>query len=347
MNSLTLLALLDEMGPSVSDLHLVAGQPPVFRDAGTLIRREGPTLTSEEIAALVLPQLSESVQERYASGHEALCTVHHGAQRFRLQVTRERGQCAAAVRVVPSKVPTLAELELGPIFEKIVQSKRGLIIVTGPTGSGKSTTIAAMVEEINQTRAERILTIEDPMIYAFTSKQSLITQQEVGSDVREFPAALRAALNSDPDVLLIGELRDLESIHLALTLAETGHLVLTPMQCTTTTEAIARLVDAFPQAMAESVRRKLSNNLVAVFAQQLMPRIGGGRVCANEILLATPRIRQMIRDGQQDLEVAIEAGRNVGMQTMDDALAALIESGMITLEMAVERAITPTRFLAK
>jgi twitching motility protein PilT len=283
---------------------------------------------------------SEGVVRRKGGG------FREGDGVFRMNVFHEQGRLAAAIRVIPTWVPTLDALGLTAntlpsisnqsILHALTKSLRGLILIVGNTGSGKSTLAAAMIEEINQTRAERILTIEHPTEYVFHSKKSLITQRTVGEDISDFPTALRSALWSDPDVIFVGQSADIETLALSLAVANTGHLVFSVLHVDSTTEAIQRILEVFPPgAQRESTRRLLSRNLVAIIAQKLIPRNEQkGRVAVQEILIATPQIKQMILDGAEDFTPGIEADRNIGMQTMDDAITASYERGDISLEMA-------------
>jgi twitching motility protein PilT len=340
---MTLNELLDELSERKgSDLHLVVGEPPIFRVNGHLLRREETTpLNGSAMDSLILPYLTEPQRARISEGYDVEKTLALEKFRYRFLIFHERGNLAASLRVVPNQVPTLEELgftdEEYPLH-KLTKLKRGLIIVAGPTGSGKSTTIAAMVEEINRTRAERIITIEDPIEYEFQSKLSVVSQRTVGEDVPNFPSGLRSAFRADPDVLLIGEARDLETMILALTLADTGHLVFMTLHVNTASEAVRRLIDVFPESHQPVIRRQVSNNLQAVIAQTLVPRHNQpGRVPAEEILIGTPRIRRMIAEGNYDLTIAIEAEREMGMRTKDDDLVRLANKGVISVEMARSR----------
>jgi twitching motility protein PilT len=342
--------LLDEMTDRVSDLHLIAGQPPIFRKDGELIRRDGPILDQNVLLEkLVLPQLGENHRQRFLDGQTVLVSVLHGERRFRMQVFRERGNVCAAIRVVPTRVWTLEELGFEGVhlelLRSLTKSTRGLIIVTGPTGSGKTTTTVGMIEEINRTRAERILTLENPIEYVFESKKSIITQQEQGMDFTDLPEAIRAAFFADPDVVFLGELNNLETVHLALKLAETGHLVFALLGSGYVLDALTRLVEAFPEGNRAEIQRQLSNNLQAVIAQCLVPRNNQpGRIALHEILIATPQVRQLIRAGQLDMTAVLtsEESRAIGMQTMDEALQAAAEAGTISHEMADSRKKWPS-----
>jgi twitching motility protein PilT len=336
-----------------SDLHLIAGQPPVFRVHGHLERRDGdPPLNGADIDALLAPHLND--RNRHTLDEErrdADITLRNGDRRFRLHVYRDRGGLGAAVRIIPNRVPTLAELGLGAengsILPKLTQLTRGLIVVTGPVGSGKTTTCAAMLEEINRTRAERIITLEDPVEYEFEGRQSLISQRSVGEDISDHPAGLRAALYMDPDVILVDRLRDLETTLLSITLAETGHLVFATLNVPTVTEAVQRIIESFPKERQASIAELLSRNLQAVVAQMLVPRAGGtGRVALNEVLVCSPQAREIIAAGGAHLRLAIEAGRGVGMQTFDDALAAAHKKGDISYQTAYSRLVDKGRIPA-
>lgn len=338
---MTLNILMKELAQQVgSDLHLVVGEPPVFRVSGELIRRpEGPILDNAEMESLLLPHVTEAQRASLQQGNDIERSLSLENNRFKMTIFHERGNLAASLRVIPVHVPTMSELgftkEDHATLYNLTKTRRGLVIISGPTGSGKSTTIASMIEEINQQRAERILTIEDPIEYVFESKKSIITQRNVGEDVPNFAYGLRSAFRSDPDVLLIGETRDLETMMIALSLAETGHLVFSTLHTTTASGAIQRIIDSFPEQQQPVIRQMLATNLSAVVAQRLLPRASlTERVAVQEIILSTPRVRQMIAEGHNDLTVAIEAGRDVGMHTMDDDLVRLVENGTISANTA-------------
>lgn len=326
-----------------SDLHLVVGQKPIFRIDGHLQSRDSDSvLDAASMEALMTPHLSEEQVVTLDARDDLDITVSEGDRRFRTHVFRDRGGLGAALRTVPNQVPSLERLgltaESSPTLHALTRMMRGLVIGTGPVGSGKTTLLAAMVEEINATRAERIITIEDPIEYEFVNKQSLISQRQVGEDVPDHASGLRAAMKMDPDVILVDQLRDVETILLALSLAETGHLVFATLNVPTASDAVRRLVESFPEAQRGVIRDMLSRNLQAVVAQMLLPRAAGfGRVPAHEILIGTPTVRRLIAGGETDLSLAIEAGRPQGMQTMDDGLAALVEKGEITRDLAISR----------
>lgn len=324
--------LTDLIARDGSDLHLAVGQPPTFRVGGELTRRDGPALDAAQMDALVGRYLTDGALEADVSLRQDEAT-------FRCHVFRERGRPGAAIRVIPSKVPTLDELFAGQegvnaVLRSLTQRLRGLVLITGPIGSGKATTCAAMLEEINQTRAERIVTVESPIEYVLQSKRSLITQRGVGQDVPSFEDGARAAWQEDADVILIGDLHSMEAVQLALSLAETGHLVFAKLHLESASEAVQRLIEAFPEPR-EGVRRMLARTLLAVVAQKLLPRVERGRVPAIELMMATPRVRQMIAEGKVDaLDLVVEAGHDQGMRSMDDAVLALHRAGAISRETA-------------
>ena len=340
-----LSTLLTEMvAQNASDLHLVVGLPPIFRIQGDLVPRTSPDkrpalLGVGAVDSLLSPYLSDG-QRVQSAERDLTMTLRQDDAVFHCQVFRERGRLAAAIRVVPLRIWSLSELGLPPILETLTQRRRGLILVTGPTGSGKSTTAAAMVEHINKTRAERIVTIEDRIEYEFRSKLSLITQRQVGEDVENYEQGILSAMNSDLDVALIGELRSMEAVRAALVLAETGHLVFSTLSVETASEAVQRLIEVFPEPRA-AIRRLLARTLQAVIAQKLLPvtesyraKTGKGRTVANEILVMTQRVRQMILEGQTDLTLVMEAGHTHGMQTMDEAILKEYRAGRVSYEVA-------------
>jgi twitching motility protein PilT len=260
--------------------------------------------------------------------------------RFRVNVFRDRGNVAGAFRLIPTKIPTIKDLGLPPIVEDLAKRPRGLLLVTGPTGSGKSTTLAAIINEINMARAEHIVTIEDPIEYLHTHKKSIINQRELGEDTHAFGAALRSVLREDPDVILVGEMRDLETIALAITCAETGHLVMATLHTNNAAESVDRMIDVFTPEQQEQIRVQLSNNLVAILSQQLLPRAGQpGRVAAIEVMIANSAIRNLIRENKaHQMHSIIQTALQIGMQSMDQALRDLYKQGLITYETAQRRA---------
>ena len=334
-----LSSLLDRMAErKASDLHLAAGLPPIFRIDGALTPGDKPNLTAGDVDDLLRSALPEEKLIAAKLGRDFSATLRHGDKTFRCQVFCERGRLAAALRVIPERIPSLHELSLPPIVEKLTHLKRGLVLLTGPTGSGKTTTLVSMLQAINLTRSERICTVEGPMHYVLSSKLSLVTQRVVGEDVESYERGLLSAMNSDPDVILVGEIRTPETARLVLEMAGKGHLILSQITAESASDALNRLLGLLGEP-GDISRRLLSQTVQAVIAQNLLQRHDRtGRVAANEILIGTPRVRQMIADGQTTSELlalAMEAGRSVGMQTMSDSLLALQSSGVVSRE-AVE-----------
>lgn len=324
------------MKNNASDLHLSAGMPPVIRVDGDMRRVDMPALTHKEVHALIYDIMNDKQRKVFEEFFETDFSFEiSGMARFRVNAfTQDRG-AGAAFRVVPSKILTLEELNAPPIFKDIASHPRGIVLVTGPAGSGKSTTLAAMVDYVNTTRSDHIITIEDPIEFVHQSKKSLINQREVHRDTLGFKEALRSALREDPDVILVGELRDLETIRLALTAAETGHLVLATLHTSSAAKTIDRVVDVFSGDEKEMVRGMLSESLRAVISQTLLKKDIGGRVAAHEIMLCTPAIRNLIREAKvAQMYSAIQTGRAVGMQTLDQCLQALVEKGIVNRKEA-------------
>lgn len=337
---------------SASDLHLKAGQPPILRVAGKLIRSPLSALTNEDVQRLVFSLLTIDQRLQLENTFELDASFGiDGVGRFRINVFKERGNYAAAIRVVPFTIPSLDELGLPAICKEITQKPRGLVLITGPTGSGKSTTLASMIDWINENRQEHILTIEDPIEFLHSSKKSVVSQRELGADTKSFGNALRSALREDPDVILVGEMRDLETIHLALTAAETGHLVFGTVHTSSAPQTIDRIIDAFPPGQQQQTRIMLSNALVAVVSQTLLARTdeaGGGspvtkgRILAAEILINTSAVSNLIRESKTaQIYSSIQMGGNVGMQTLESALAALVKQGIISPKDALAKTSRP------
>jgi len=330
--------LLDEViKRKASDLHIQVGLPPMLRVDGALTPvPEADILDEEAIEALVFAILDEDQKQILLKDKEFDFSFAFGdLGRFRVNAFHERGNMAAALRLIPNEILTIEQLGLPPIVEKFSEYPRGLVLVTGPTGSGKSTTLASMVRKINEQRASHIITIEDPIEYAHKSQKSVIVQREVHYDTYSFSAALRSALREDPDVVLIGEMRDLETIASAITIAETGHLVFATLHTNSAAQSIDRMIDVFPPHQQPQIRAQLSNILMAIVSQRLIPSIGGGRVAAAEILVATPAVRNIIREGKShQLEAVIQTGAEFGMQSMDKTLVTLIHDGTITYDEA-------------
>jgi twitching motility protein PilT len=334
-----------------SDLHLSVGLPPVLRVDGKLIRTDYPPLTKDDTQKLIFSILTNEQRRVLEQNWDLDCSYGlSGIGRFRVNVYKDRGTLAAALRSIPTETPTLEQLGLPPIVREIAERPKGLVLVTGPTGSGKSTTLAAMIDHINANRTEHILTIEDPIEFLHNSKRSVIHQRELGQDTRSFENALRAALREDPDVILVGEMRDLETISLALTAAETGHLVLATLHTSSAMQTVDRIVDVFPAEQQQQIRIQLSNSLVAVFTQALMPKLNevgekSGRAMAQEIMVVTPAIANLIREGKSaQIYSAIQTGAQYQMVTMESALKDLYQKGLVTFEDALSKTMRPEDF---
>ena len=327
-----------------SDLHLAVGIPPVVRVDGGLVPLPFDKLSPVDSQRLIYDILTDDQIQRFETDLELDFSYQMArVARFRVNVFRDKGNVASAFRQIPQKIPTLKDLGLPPILEELTKLPRGLVLVTGPTGSGKSTTLAAMINEINTMTSKHIITIEDPIEYLHNHKFSVINQREVGQDTRAFKNALRAALREDPDVILVGEMRDLETMQMAVSAAETGHLVFATLHTNSAATSVERIVDSFPEGGKEQVRLQLSNNLQAILCQQLIPRSNqSGRVCALEIMRASPAIRNLIREAKaHQITSMIQTSANMGMQTMDQCLRDLYVRGVISFEDAMTRAMNP------
>src|ERR671931_188262 len=338
--------LLEQMvARGASDLHLSAGAPPTLRVRGEMIRlEERGKLMPADTQQLLYRVLSSEQQKRLEIDRQLdLSHAVPGLARFHVNVYFQRESLGAAFRLIPEQLKTLEELRLPSTLHEFAAQPRGLVLVTGPTGSGKSTTLAALIDEINRTRAEHILTIEDPIEFVHRHKRSLVNQREIGPDARTFAEALRAALRQDPDVILLGEMRDLETIATALTAAETGHLVFGTLHTQSAPQTIDRIIDVFPAAQQEQVRVQIAASLQGVVTQTLLPTAdGAGRVPAHEILVPDDAIRNLIRQGKvEQIPSAMQTGSSFGMQTMDTALATLVRAGKITQRVAEQRSSTP------
>ncbi len=335
--------LLEEVvKKKASDLHLQVGLPPMLRVDGKLVSVSGADLLSDEaVETLIFAILDEDQKQILLKDKEFDFSFAFGdLGRFRVNAFHERGNLAAALRLIPNEILSIEQLGLPPIVSKFADYPRGLVLVTGPTGSGKSTTLAAMIHKINMERAEHIITIEDPIEYTHRSKRSVIVQREVHYDTYSFSAALRSALREDPDVVLIGEMRDLETIASAITIAETGHLVFATLHTNSAAQSIDRMIDVFPPHQQPQIRSQLSNILMAIVSQRLIPAIGGGRIAAAEILIATPAVRNIIREGKtHQLEAVIQTGSEFGMQSMDKTLVQLVHNGSISYDDARQFAV--------
>lgn len=340
--------LLEEVIKSkASDLHIQVGLPPMLRIDGTLRPVSGTDpLTEEHVESLVYSILDEEQKAILKKDKEFDFSFAFGdLGRFRVNAFHERGNIAAALRLIPNQILTVEQLGLPTIVNKFADFPRGLVLVTGPTGSGKSTTLAAMINKINQEKPLHIVTIEDPIEYTHKSSRSVVVQREVHYDTYSFSAALRSSLRQDPDVVLIGEMRDLETIAAAITIAETGHLVFATLHTNSAAQSIDRMIDVFPPHQQPQIRSQLSNILMAICSQRLIPTIGGGRIAAAEIMVATPAVRNIIREGKShQLDAVIQTGAEYGMQSMDKTLVGLVHSGTISLDEARNFAVDLEEF---
>ena len=344
MDITELLAFSAKQG--ASDLHLSAGLPPMIRVDGDVRRINLPPLEHTEVHSLIYEIMNDKQRKDFEEFLETDFSFEvPGVARFRVNAFNQNRGAGAVFRTIPSKVLTMEDLSLGQVFKDVSMVPRGLVLVTGPTGSGKSTTLAAMIDFVNDNRYDHILTIEDPIEFVHESKKCLVNQREVHRDTHGFNEALRAALREDPDVILVGELRDLETIRLALTAAETGHLVFGTLHTTSAAKTIDRVIDVFPAQEKDMVRSMLSESLQAVVAQTLLKRSSGGRVAAHEIMIGTPAIRNLIREGKvAQMYSAIQTGSGLGMQTLDQCLTEMVDKRVITREVAREKAKIPENF---
>ncbi|MCG5512292.1 type IV pilus twitching motility protein PilT [Ectothiorhodospira shaposhnikovii] len=326
-----------------SDLHLSAGLPPMIRVDGDVRRINVPAMEHKDVHGMVYDIMNDKQRKDYEERMETDFSFEiPGLARFRVNAFNHNRGAGAVFRTIPTKILTLEELGCPKIFEKISEYPRGIVLVTGPTGSGKSTTLAAMINHKNETEYGHILTVEDPIEFVHESKKCLVNQREVHRDTLGFNEALRSALREDPDTILVGEMRDLETIRLALTAAETGHLVFGTLHTSSAAKTIDRIVDVFPAAEKDMVRAMLSESLRAVISQTLMKKIGGGRCAAHEIMLGTPAVRNLIRENKiAQMYSAIQTSQGVGMQTLDQSLKELLQRGLISKEEARRKAANP------
>ena len=330
-----------------SDLHLTAGYPPIIRIDGDLQHIGGHIMTSDEISKLVYQCLKQNQQELFEVNLEVdVAYSLPDGNRFRINAYHEKSNVAAAFRLIPSKIRTIKELELPEIINEFTKLPQGFVLVTGPTGSGKSTTLAAIIEEINATQNRHIITIEDPIEYIYSSKKSVVDQREIGQDTHAWNIALRSALRQDPNVVLVGEMRDFETIEAALTIAETGHLVFATVHTNSASQSIDRIIDVFPPHQQQQVRIQLSNVLEGIISQRLIPTIGGGRRCALELMLANSAVRALIREGKSyQLDNVIATNLETGMISLERSLVALIREGKITIEQAQMHTTKPDELM--
>jgi len=330
-----------------SDLHLSSALPPMIRVDGDLRRLNLPSLDNQQLTELLYSTMSDHQRRDFEANLEVdVSYAVPGLARFRVNCFHQDRGVGGAFRTIPDAVWTLEKLGAPPSFREIINVPRGLVLVTGPTGSGKSTTLAAMIDHLNTSQAGHILTIEDPIEFVHTSKKCLINQREIHRDTHGFNQALRSALREDPDIILVGEMRDIETIRLALTAAETGHLVFATLHTSSAAKTIDRIIDVFPAGEKSMVRSMLSESLRAVIAQTLMKRIGGGRIAAHEIMLATPAIRNLIREDKvAQMYSAIQTGQNVGMHTLDQYLEGLVSRGIVARQEAARKAVDRKLFM--
>lgn len=343
----TIRDLLQEASEKgASDLHLTCGVPPMLRIDGELHPTEHGILDPATIKGLIY----SAMQERQIKQFEELQELDYAISwpkigRFRVNVFQQRGSAASVYRMIPASIRTIEELGVNPVMKDIALKPRGLVLITGPTGSGKSTSLAAIIDFINKNRRAHIITIEDPIEYLFKHDKAIVNQREVGDDTVNFATALKHVLRQDPDVIMIGELRDLETIQIALSAAETGHLVLTTLHTNDATQAIDRIVDVFPPNQQEQIRIQLGATIECVMSQTLCRRKGSGRIMAYELMLGTPAVRSLVREGKtHQLSSVIQTSQKVGMQTLDLHLLKLVERGLISFEEGFSKAIRPETF---
>jgi twitching motility protein PilT len=336
--------LLDVLKVKASDLHLTAGSPPMVREKGRLRPLDYPVLTPQQTREIIYSILTNDQRKRLENDWQIdFAYSIPGQARFRVNSYFQRASLGAAFRLIPNEMPALDSLGLPPVLREFTKKPRGFVLVTGPTGSGKSTTLAAMLDVINKERHEHIMTIEDPIEFLHRHQNCIVNQRELGSDAVSFALGLKAALRQDPDVILVGEMRDLETISTALTAAETGHLVFATLHTQDTAQTVDRIVDVFPPTQQHQVRVQLSVSLQGIVTQQLLPTADGqGRCCATEVLVPTPAVRNLIREGKtHQIYSALQTGGAHGMQTMDASLVDLVRKQKITRELAEARSSSP------
>lgn len=349
-NTLEMSHLLSEaINRHASDLHISVGYPPILRIDGSLVDMDEKVLTPEDVENLIFSVLTDEKKELLEVNREIdFAYLHEGSvtARFRVNAYYTMKNLAAAFRLIPARIRTIEELSLPPIYHQLTQLKQGLILVTGPTGHGKSTTLAAMLEDINRTRFVHMVTIEDPIEYVFEGKKALIDQREMNDDTHSWPIALRSALRQDPDVILVGEMRDYETIASAITLAETGHLVFATLHTNSAAQTVDRIIDVFPENQQQQVRSQIANSLRAVIAQRLIPLDKGGRRAVSEIMINNSALANLIREGKtHQIDNIIRTSADVGMIYLEKSLVALVREGVISVQRAQEYAVHPEEVL--
>lgn len=329
-----------------SDIHISSGESPMMRIHGSMKRLKAPPLTQEQTHQLLYDIMSDTQRKVFEESNDIDFSMQVGDfARFRVNVFRQQRGLGAVFRKIPTKILSIDELSLPPVIGELTKKPKGLVLVTGPTGSGKSTTLAAMIDLLNETEEGHILTIEDPIEFVHPSKKCLVNQREIGPHSKSFATALRAALREDPDIVLVGEMRDLETIQLALTAAETGHLVFGTLHTSSAPKTVDRIIDVFPPAQQAQVRAMFSESIQAIITQTLCKKVGGGRVAALEILMGTTAVRNLIREGKiHQIPGVMQTSQNVGMQTLEMHLRELVDKGLITRETAIEKTSNPTMF---
>jgi twitching motility protein PilT len=333
--------LVDKEG---SDIHLIYGIPPVVRIDGELIPVEGaPILGQQELELLIMPLMNDEQKKRLHDNKEFDFGYQFGEQgRFRVNVYMAKGQLSACMRLIPTRIKSMEELNLPEVFSTFTTKSQGLILVTGPTGEGKSTTLAALIDRINATRNEHILTIEDPIEFVYQPKKSIVSQRELNDDTHDWNMALRSALREDPDIVLVGEMRDYETIASAITVAETGHLVFATLHTSTAAQTIDRIIDVFPAHQQGQIRQQLAATLEAVVSQRLLPRVGGGRIAAFEIMVTNGAIKNLIREGKTyQIDNTLQTSAGEGNILIENHLATLVQQGQVTREDAMRIAFRP------
>ena len=329
-----------------SDLHITAGEPPMIRVDGDIKKIKVPELSAEQTQTMLYDIMSDSQRKVFEEKNDIDFSIELGDKaRFRVNIFRQRRGMGAVMRIIPTEILTLEQLGMPDSLRELTKKEKGLILVTGPTGSGKSTTLAAMINEINETEEGHILTVEDPIEFVHKTKKCLINQREIGPHTLSFASALKAALREDPDIILVGEMRDLETIQLALTAAETGHLVFGTLHTSSAPKTVDRIIDVFPANQQGQIRAMFAESIQSVITQTLCKKVGGGRVAALEIMLGTTAVKNLIRENKiHQIPSIMQTSQKLGMQTMDMALIELVEKNLITKETAIEKSGNPELF---